>query len=281
MAEVLQPDIDALMADHGKFNEFVYTPIREAVQELKNRQQNLASKEFPLVPQPLKENPFQALLFRHIASPNYEARRFLSITDAMELKPLFLEYSKDRFTTMNEAKLLLGKMCFFKGKDSTGNNRIEYKTIIDFNKANSTPINSIETLWKQNLIEFHHELLEKAFPTVPFDIFDMSDWIKQNGERAKEYYKALFEVLTTHGILFENYLIDAKEEDFTKNIVLPAFIEVMNKTGKKPMIVALEPTEIEGDHFWNCHPIEDKTVIKEKVESEKLAGAKKAISDTI
>jgi hypothetical protein len=220
MAEKLNIDVASLMADHEKFNEFVYTPIRDAVQELKKRQLDFVYHESTLIPEMLKQNPFQALLFRHIATPNYELRRFISITDAVDLKPLFLEYSADRFTTMNEAKLLLGKMCFFKGKDSTGANRIEYKTIIDMNIANNHPINSITTTWGQSLVEFHHELLKKNFPTVPYGIYDMSDWIVHHGERAKEYYKAFFEVITTHGILFENFLIDAKAVSYT-HLTLP------------------------------------------------------------
>ncbi|MEN9647421.1 MAG: hypothetical protein RLY57_225 [Candidatus Parcubacteria bacterium] len=270
----LTEKIEEITLDHDVFNKFLYTPIREAVAELKKREKEVKLNGNSNIPSVLCQNHLQAVIFRHVGASNYELRRFFSITDAVELKPIILEYNSDRFTSQNQAKLLLGKLCFFKGKDSTGSNRVEYKTIIDVNESNNKSISEIKTIWGEKLVDFHHELLKKNFPTIPYEVFDMSDWIQAHGGRAKEYYKSFFEIITTHGILFENFMINEKEIEFTKNVVLPAFIEVYEKTGKKPLIVALEPTDIEGDDFWMCHPIEDKCFVKEKISSEKLTGLK-------
>jgi hypothetical protein len=72
----------------------------------------------------------------------------------------------------------------------------------------------------------------------------------------KEYYKAFMSLLVNHGVLFENYYLNEKEHAFTKKVFLPAFIEVYEKTGYKPMIVSIEPTDNEGDQYWYSHPAE-------------------------
>ena len=61
-------------------------------------------------------------------------------------------------------------------------------------------------------------------------------------------------------------MLDVKELSFTKEVFLPAFIEVIRITGVKPLIVALSPTDIEGDNFWMCHPHESEIHVKEKLE---------------
>jgi len=71
---------------------------------------------------------------------------------------------------------------------------------------------------------------------------------------ADKYYTPFTALFIKDAILFENFMLDSKEISFTKDIFLSAFIEVYRKTGCKPLIVALEPTDIEGDEFWPCHP---------------------------
>jgi hypothetical protein len=63
------------------------------------------------------------------------------------------------------------------------------------------------------------------------------------------------------GFPFEKFMINEKESFFTREIFLPAFIDVMKRTGSKPIIVALEPTEIETDEFWMCHPHSSKELV--------------------
>ncbi len=52
---------------------------------------------------------------------------------------------------------------------------------------------------------------------------------------------------------------------FIKNIFLPAFLKIYRETTYKPLIVALEPTEIEGDRFWLCHPHPSIEVVQRKL----------------
>jgi hypothetical protein len=120
--------------------------------------------------------------------------------------------------------------------------------------ANGRRISELKTLWGEGFVEFHHEFLHERFPHLRDKHVDISSWLKESGSGAKDYYQKFFTLFLKDGILFENFLLDKKELNFTKEIVLPAIINIEKATGKKPLIVALEPTKHEGDKFWNSYP---------------------------
>lgn len=265
-------DIDSLVADREAFNAFVYTPLKEAISLLKQREhdEELREKINTILPNGLPEilnGQNSAILFRHLATPNYEIRRFVSIIDAIDdLKPVFWEYHTDKFTSNNECKHALGKMSFHFGKGKKGGEIINRINVIDFNTYNGKRIVDVKTLWGESLIDFHHNLFTATYPKIDHSaFFDASDWFLKSGGNAKEYYKYFLTLFLQNGILFENFMLDEKEIDFTKEVFLTAFIEVYSQTGLKPLIVALSPTDIEGDHFWMCYPGESERYIKSKI----------------
>jgi hypothetical protein len=206
------------------------------------------------------------VLFRHIATPNYEIRRFLIAADALEvLHPIIFEYTADKFNNRNDWKYSLGRISLHRGTNKKGEQMFECKNVIDFNLSNNKPIRSINTHWNQSLVDFHHEIFTKGYPHLKNNIFDLSDWLHKFGCSAKDYYKSFLTLFLKDGILFENFLLEGKELAFTKEIILPALIEIEKETGFKPLIVALEPTEIEGDQFWLAHPYHEKAFIERKI----------------
>jgi hypothetical protein len=270
MSENTEKRIEELVSDREKFTDFVYTPLHEAIAELKRRQTdaklNAYLASLPMeVPEILKNKP-SAVLFRHIATPNYEIRRFLHIVSVLaDLQPLFLEYTEDKFTNRNECKFSLGKISLYKGMNKKEEPIYEKINIIDINESNCQPISSIKTVWGQSLVDFHHELFLTCFPDYKDNICDFSSWVSQNGKSAKDYYKLFLSLFIKNGILFENFLTENSELSFTKQVVLPAIIEIVEETGVKPLIVALEPTEIEGKHFWQAHPFETGEILAKKM----------------
>lgn len=261
MNKVTYPSVEDLISNREVFNEFVYTPLDIALEEFDKRKIDNFPIDINDVPEILMSHP-SAVLFRHVATPNYETRRFISILDTIsELKPVILEYTKDKFTNENYWKYSLGKIPLYKGRDKNGNIKLENISVIDFNNSNSKSIGEVQTLNGKNLVDLHHQLFSRIYPDMKDTIFDLSDWIQQHGQNAKLYYLAFFSLFIKNGILFENFLLEGKELKFTQDVVLPAFIEIYNKTGLKPLIVSLEPTDTEGDHFWLCHPYEDKEFI--------------------
>jgi len=267
-------DIDATLSNREIFNALVYTPWDEALKELERRQNDPAldaylERTLPNgIPEAMRGKK-SMVLFRNVATSNYEIHRFIIAADSLSgLKPLILEYTQDKFNDRNEAKYFLGKLCFHKGMNKNGEAVWESIRIMDFNASNNVPLNEVKTLWGQTLVDFHHELFERSFPRQTDRVVDVSEWVRSFGGRAKDYYKPFFSLFLRGGILFENYLLDSKEGPFTKEVILPALTEIMQETGLKPLIVALEPTHIEGDQFWYAHPLRDMVITRQKLSGD-------------
>ncbi len=250
-------NIEDLVKDRQKFDEVVYTPLDKALEILKKRWEDEKLKKevesYLLNSIPHKfEKGFMLALFRPIATPNFEIHRFISIADGLDYNFVIGEYLHDKFVTENLNKFSLGKLVFY--KDAVETSTQEVRNIIDFNGSNGENLCHVETLWGEALVDFHHELFFKRYPQYREVLFDGSDWVRQNGHHPKKYYKQLLALFVRNGILFENFLLNEKELSFTKDLFLPAFFEVWKKTGVKPLIVALEPTEIEDNEFWLSYP---------------------------
>jgi len=263
--------IAKLVSDREAFNAYVYRSWEDALTELERRQQDplLATKAHALIPNGVPEilkGKKSMVLFRHVATPNYEVSRFLIGADALSERahPVILEYTKDKFTNRNDWKFSLGKLGFHKGHSKTNDIILENQVVIDINDSNFKPLNTISTRWGQNLVDFHHELFEVAYPLFKDAKFDLSDWLHELGPTAKDYYTAFLALFVRDGILFENFMVDGKEEGFTKEVILPALFAVEKATGQRPLIVPLEPTQIEGDKFWLSYPIHLKEQLAHK-----------------
>lgn len=260
-------DIEKLVSDREAFNEFVYTPLDKAMKELAKRRENkdlerkiLMSLDNDL-PSPLRNGP-RAILFRQIATPNYEIRRFIGITELAGLIPLFWEYYADKFVSNNEVKYYLGKINFCKGVGKKGGLKLEHENVIDFNSCNGKRLSDVKTIFGEKLISFHHSLFAETYRKLPKDFFfDASGWLKKNGGTAVDYYKKYLTLFVSNAIEFENFMLDEKEVSFTKELFLPAFCQIIKEFGVKPLIVALEPTDIETSEFWMCHPYSSKKLV--------------------
>ncbi len=92
---------------------------------------------------------------------------------------------------------------------------------------------------------------------------DSSD---KKGKKADCFYEKDLLLYICHGILFENFLLDGKDGEFTKNIFLPAFEKVCKLTGLKPLIVPIPPMDydIEENSFWYSYDEKIKPLIKLK-----------------
>lgn len=265
------PSIEELVADHDSFAAFLYSPWEEALQELNKRRNDTlleayVKSKLPTGIPEIMRNEKSMVLFRHLATPNFEMHRFLAVADSLrELYPCILEYTADKFNDRNMPKYFLGKLCFHKGMNSKSEAIWESVRIIDFNGSNNKPISSISTIWGQSLVDFHHELFLKSFPYASKYFSDISEWLHGIGPTAKDYYKAVLCLFIRDGVLFENFFLDKKEISFTRNVILPAFLEIYQETGVKPLIVTLAPTEIEGDQFWHSYPYTQKGIVDEKM----------------
>lgn len=263
--------INELLQDRKFFNEFVYTPLDIAISEFEVRyndkkiEDTFSTKHKTAIPDILKNDKCM-VLSRPIATPNYEFRRFLSIADTLELKPLVWEYTHSKFVPQNETKYALARMGFFEGKGKKGGMKINYLNVLDIQNSSGKYMDEIKTFSNESLVDFHHRLFTDEAFSIEEDIhyFDASEWYKNSGANAKECYPYFLSLFIKNGILFENFMLDEKEYEFTRDVFLPAFIKIPEIFGFKPLIVALEATEIEGDRFWSCYPSSLELVVKER-----------------
>ena len=234
----------------------IYTPIEEANEEIRRRwhDQELRKKVADYlgsIPTCFQQEP-RAVLFRNIASPDLEFHHFVQQAESIGLKPLGLEYLHDRFCTMNADKICLAKLALFNGFDKNGKAIVSYRKIIDFHASESLKFFEITTVWRNNLVEFHYDLLQKLIPNT--EIFDLSNWHHFNGAKAQRYYPYFLAFFVCHGVLFENFVTDGREQVFFENVFKPAFKEVYEIFDIKPLIIpAIAETDL-NDRYWWCYP---------------------------
>lgn len=249
----------------------MYTTLEEAKEELRKRWKDTELRHQVReyvggVPENMEHAP-KAVLFRSLATPNFEYRLFTGIVRRAGLKPLFLEHSEDRFCTMNEDKIAMAKMTFYHGKGKRRGPKTSVKKLIDFNLGNGTTFSNLRTLSGDNFIWFHKQLFDQTH--VNGEFHDMAPWYKKRGSTPSSYYHLVMSLFVCNGILFENFLMRGSEGEFTKEVAMPAIDTVAKHFGLKPLIVRLRPECSECMPFWNWYPGElDEQVRKMMICSE-------------
>ncbi len=252
--------------EHSEIKERIYTHLSDALKILDERRKDkdLVSKiEGVLgqdIPEVLKKEKC-GVLFRQIATPNKESRMFVSITRHNNLKSVFFEYLEDKFTSNNEFKHSLGKLKVFFGFGKKGGHITKYPSVINFNESNGLKLKDVKTADGKSLYDFHKEIFNRYKDSQQIEFLDASGWYDSHGGDASTYYTHFLMLFVAHGILFENFLFNEKEGDFTQKVVLPALENVEKIIGLKPIIVPLVPFDIEEDEnwYWIHHDVvEDK-----------------------
>ncbi|MFA7000049.1 MAG: hypothetical protein WC241_02930 [Candidatus Paceibacterota bacterium] len=265
---------DKITEEKKIFYDMVYTPLSSAIKILEERQKdkNLIEKIDRIlknnIPEPLQKISKNGVLFRQVATPNFEARWFIELTKDHGLKTNFFEYFDDKFTSNNYYKHSLGQLIIHNDKKNKKGEDIEERiTIVNFNKYNGKELKDVKTLWGDSLIDFHKKLFEKySYKKEDFNFYDASEWFMENGDEAINYYTNFILLFICRGILFENFLFSGSEEKFTKDILLPAFKKALELAEVKPLIVPIPPMdgEIEEDMHWHSYSPKIKALINLK-----------------
>src|SRR5207253_5354364 len=117
----------------------------------------------------ISREPF-ALLFRCIVTPNYEFECFLSSIKKTGLHPLFFEYERDYFVTCNRDKFRLARAMFTMSESVTRGMRIVYLAFLE--GIPPIALCDLATRNGMKLAEFHHALLDAAYPGAKSHILD-------------------------------------------------------------------------------------------------------------
>lgn len=248
----------------------LYTPLSVAKEEIRRRWNDKALRkkveEFlgGDVPEAFLNNDEPiAVLVRYIASPNFELGYFLDIAKTIDLHPVLIEYSDDKFVAKNSSKYHLGNLFFERNVNRKSFDTDCYnRKIVDFNKFEGKHFNSITTVTNEPFVNFHHRILFKMFPEIKGKVSDFSDWFNRTRFISKEYYYLYYLALfVCHGILFENFLLNKEEADFTKKKVIPSLFKIEEMFGVKPLIVPLQSFESETQKTWCWYPKSIETII--------------------
>lgn len=246
----------------------IYTPLEEAREEIQRRWKDKELKKKVdkflkgNIPAILQNSP-KAMCTLQVATPNWALLHFIDEAKEVGLEALIFEYLEDIFVTTNFDKASMAKMVFFHGRDNHGDMITTSRHIIDLNgKHEKKKIIDITTLWGDNFVDFHH----LAFKTFCKDahICDGSEFYKNMGKCAKEYYPYILALYIRNGILFENYLLNKHEEKFMREVLFPAFKFVEKKFGLKPLIVPIAPQNEADSKYWWCYPEFIKTLIPKR-----------------
>lgn len=245
----------------------IYTPLSVAKKEIWKRwnDKELRKKVEDFlggdVPEVLQKKP-RATLVRHVATPNIELSYFLDLAKEINLNPIYLEYSKDRFVAKNKNKYYICKFYIYNGKGKKWGDKVHTVKIVDFNTSEGKKFINIKTLWGERFIDFHHRILNIFSPEIR--TFDISNWLNKRGLKSDIFYTHYLSLFVCHGVLFENFLNSGKEKEFTVKIVLPSLKRIENIFGIKPLIVPLDPIEDEANLYWYYYPQKIKMILDKK-----------------
>lgn len=252
---------DVLFSYDNEYDVCYSTPER-ALRELAQRRSNQRLSErvrreiyFTKALEECLKEP-RLVFFRQIATPLNETVKFLDLSKKLGLKPLIFEYHKDKFVgSSNLYKRGLGKMPIFKFTAKSGEDVLEYKTIVDFNKFTGIPLSDVRTLCNESLLEAHHKFCNQFFGINISEItIDLSDWFTFYKAEASEYYTPLMTLFLRDAILCENFVTTPAEEDFFTRVARPAFKQVCEQYGLDPLVLRLIDKESEQRIFWDCYP---------------------------
>lgn len=217
------------------------------------------------IPSVLTENP-RIFLARNVATPNEEFLEFLRVSNQVDLKPLILEYTADKFVSMNKDKYYLANLLFHNEKEEYNKINEDVKNIVDMSRFDGTRISEIKTRWGESLVEFHHRMLQEV-STRGVSFLDMSQWVMRQGGTARSYYVHFLALFICHGVLAEVYLPHIKKEvEFVDEVVMPAIDRLHSLFGFKPLITPIFHSKNidqldNGIESWMLYPESAKKIL--------------------
>ena len=255
----------------GIKNKYLYTNIHSIKKELSKRRKSGSNDEALVFAklthelQGLIDEP-HLVFFRQVATPLNETLEVLRLAKKLNLKPLILEYYKDKFVGKgNSYKKALGKLPIYKHTAANGEDAYENFTIVNFNQNVGKPFSEVKTITGEKLITFHHELFHFMYNEDISNIcIDGSNWFAQFESNSKLYYKHFLPLFLHQNVLAEIFLNSGDEDTLTKKIVIPAFKETKGRFGIKPLILNYLPSDEQERVYWNCYPSKARDFLMEK-----------------
>lgn len=255
--------------EHTALFEEIHTPLSEIREEIIRRQKDsvLRKKVEDFIGGKLlkKFGPsFRGVLSKPVITPDKEFEYFLDICKDIEVVPIGLEYH-DKFVAKNPDKYYLAKL-HFSQNERCDNVAATTMRIVDFNKYEGQNIAKVKTLNGGRLLDFHHSFLLHQFPEMNGNVVDITEWFGEARVRSPFYYLYFLSLFVCHGVLFENYILEDKEEmEFFMKKIYPSFKEVTRIFGVKPLIFPLLPIENVKSSHWATYPCDTRKWVEQRL----------------
>jgi len=250
-------------------SDLMMSPV-DAVRELERRRLDPTLKKKVEeylkgdIPEYFKDGPI-LYLARHIASPNFETLRFKYLMRSLDMRTVVGQDTRDLFVSQNQLKKALCKLSICSGITQKGgklNEQFQNISIVNLTEADGKRFDTITTLWGEKLIDFHARLFSK-FMKEDIENPDDAAWIDRHHRGdLLEHYKDFLALFITHGIFFEDYVMeDEHEVRFVKHVLRPACDFLEERFGIRPIIVPLVPKTFESNRFWISYPKEALDIV--------------------
>ena len=198
------------------------------------------------------ENPC-AILFRQVATPNYELRSFLRTSRRLGLKPVVLTYHQDRMTLRNNFKRSLVAPIFVEGINRFTQPIWRRRQIINVETIEKFRLSDLH-IDDVRLPDFHRALIRRAIPDEKVTIVEGSDWLSSYSCGPRDYYLDILLGLTGGTVLFETFLTDKEEARFFHSVVRPAFTEATRILKREPSLMPLCTGRRAASPLWYAYP---------------------------
>jgi hypothetical protein len=194
------------------------------------------------------------LLFRALATPNFETLRFLDLARCAGRPPLILELRDDWFTpTVNLSKRRLGKLRIYRTAASSAKSATRSVSVVSFNERGRQRISDLRCGDGTPFIDMHHGMLSAVTgDELSGRVIDIANLCRSDAPRS--HYERIFALCTCFGVLAETFSLSGAEGAFTAEVVLPAFEATVARFGARPAVTELLPNGSATDPHWESYP---------------------------
>ncbi len=184
----------------------------------------------------------QGFLCRQLATFRYEDATFVIMAEKAGLSPAWLPYEGDVFADISPLKRSYIEPVYVAGVGRNGGMRKVGTRLVSGNVAelNGRPLMHVVTNQGTSLVDYHCGNLRTLYNRA--QVADVTPILRKAGGTPRRYYPALLSLLVAHGVLFEDYHggeSGGKLSAFTTDVFEPAFQQVEQTFGVKPLIVRL------------------------------------------
>ena len=195
----------------------------------------------------------RAILFRQIATPNYELRQFLRLCARSGYAPVILQYLADRMSCHNTFKRSLVAPMFLEGVSRNGQPFFRRRVLANVEKVDRLRLAEVMVSGR-TLPGIHTDLLRLALPYEKMTLVEGSHWFGQYPAGARDYYVDLFAALSGDLMLLEDFITDDEEAGFFDRVVRPAFDTACCILGKRPLVRRLCDNRRMASPLWYAYP---------------------------